>query len=259
MPSALVEKILADYRKNPSPCLELSSKLSDVDFAALTTAADTFAPVEELKVSYGLDTSWFSSRFLSLAIRLPKLSRLNASSSHGLSDAFLEAIAERLTNLNMLHLGSCWQVTDVGVQAIAQHLTNLKTLQFRSGDRVTDAGVQAIAQRLTSLNELRLNECNQVTDAGVQAIAQHLTNLKTLDLGSCDRVTDAGVQAIAQHLTNLTYCSTDVRGEPRSERLGRVVPCFQRRSFLASATHVRDRVVMGLMYPVEARTISGVN
>src|SRR4051812_24305261 len=114
MPSPYAERIIADHKHNPHPILTLPRDLSDANLADLTTAADAFSAVEQLYVDGSYDADWTLGRFLGLALRLPRLSRLNLSVSSKLSDLGLRAIAQRLSKLTTLNLSNT-QVTDAGV------------------------------------------------------------------------------------------------------------------------------------------------
>ncbi|VTR93317.1 small gtp-binding protein : Leucine-rich-repeat protein OS=Acaryochloris marina (strain MBIC 11017) GN=AM1_1973 PE=4 SV=1: LRR_4: LRR_6: LRR_6: LRR_6: LRR_6: LRR_8: Miro [Gemmata massiliana] len=202
MPSPEVERVRAKYRKTPGPLLELPLELTERDFGDLTRAADAFSGVEELRIrSY--DADWISAGLTAFARRLKKLSRLDLSASHDLSDAGVAALARNLTNLQALYLSSCTQITDTGVKALAQCLTNLRTLDLSNCNQITDTGVKALAHGLTNLHALNLYGCGQITDAGATALARGLTNLHALDLYGCGQITDAGATALAHGLTNL--------------------------------------------------------
>src|SRR5687768_13443939 len=118
MPSLVIERILAEYSRDPGFELDLQKyALSGEEWAELTAQAGEFQSVTVLRVS---QTIAAESQVVEFATCLPNLRKLEYKGM--ITDEGVRAIAERLPGLTHLDLSGCIGVTDVGAEAVARRL-----------------------------------------------------------------------------------------------------------------------------------------
>lgn len=110
-----------------------------------------------------------------------------------------------LSRLTYLNVSSCHRLSDVSLSVVAMHMPQLAVLAARCMVRVTDFGVEALAGHgcgegggglRGSLMDLSIGHASSVTDRGARAIAQ-LTALTRLEMQYCPSLTGEGLKALA--------------------------------------------------------------
>ncbi|KAK8543230.1 hypothetical protein V6N13_136241 [Hibiscus sabdariffa] len=89
-------------------------------------------------------------------------------------------------------------VTDFGLSAIARGCPSLKSLSLWNVDRVGNEGLSEIAKECHLLEKLDICRCPSVSNKGLIAIAQNCPNLTTLSIEYCPKIGNEGLQAIAK-------------------------------------------------------------
>ncbi|KAL4324191.1 hypothetical protein GQ457_11G017680 [Hibiscus cannabinus] len=89
-------------------------------------------------------------------------------------------------------------VTDFGLSAIARGCPSLKSLSLWNVDRVGNEGLSEIAKECHLLEKLDLCRCPSVSDKGLIAIARNCPNLTTLSIECCPKIGNEGLQAIGK-------------------------------------------------------------
>lgn len=113
----------------------------------------------------------------------PNLNELGLHKVAGLSDLYLETIADEAQNLTSLSInGSASSVTDRGLEALANGQLNLTTLFLTDFSEVTDRGIQALITQSPNLQQLELDYCPQLTDDTLRVIAQSCKELVSLSI-----------------------------------------------------------------------------
>ncbi|KAE8687899.1 EIN3-binding F-box protein 2 [Hibiscus syriacus] len=89
-------------------------------------------------------------------------------------------------------------VTNFGLSAIARGCPSLKALSLWNVPRVGDEGLSEIAKDCHLLEKLDLCQCHSVSNKGLISIAGNCPNLTSLSLESCPRISNEGLQAIGK-------------------------------------------------------------
>ncbi|RHY12676.1 hypothetical protein DYB25_011349 [Aphanomyces astaci] len=104
-----------------------------------------------------------------------RLTRLNLTHTHGVSDAGLMALGKHCPHLEVLTLNGCCDITDVGVTHLVQYVPVLN-------EHDADFELHPTTARCTQLRALDLTGCVLVSTIGVVAVATQCPHLTTLAL-----------------------------------------------------------------------------
>ncbi|TYI71357.1 hypothetical protein E1A91_D08G288800v1 [Gossypium mustelinum] len=89
-------------------------------------------------------------------------------------------------------------VTNFGLSAIARGCPSLKALSLWNVPRVGDEGLSEIAKECHLLEKLDLCQCPSFSNKGLIAIAENCPNLTSLSIESCPKIGNEGLQAIGK-------------------------------------------------------------
>ncbi|KAK8543510.1 hypothetical protein V6N13_076317 [Hibiscus sabdariffa] len=98
-------------------------------------------------------------------------------------------------------------VTNFGLSAIARGCPSLKVLSLWNVPRIGDEGLSEIAKECHLLEKLDLCQCPLVSSKGLIAIGENCPNLTALSIESCSKIGNEGLQAIGKLCPNLQYIS----------------------------------------------------
>ncbi|CAE8622114.1 unnamed protein product [Polarella glacialis] len=161
-----------------------------------------------------------------LAKHCPKLSKLNLTCCHQITDEGLRRLSDRNCQLTSLSITDCL-ISDVGLRSLATAGCKMSKLVLAGCRKVSGVGILelasaslskldvsdckgiddkfliGIAGRCPNLHRLGLIGCRKVSDSGLCSVADHCRNLKELDLGDCCKVTDVSLQKIGANCPRL--------------------------------------------------------
>ncbi|MBA0690234.1 hypothetical protein Goari_007923, partial [Gossypium aridum] len=89
-------------------------------------------------------------------------------------------------------------VTNFGLSAVARGCPSLKVLSLWNVPRVGDEGLCEIAKECHLLEKLDLCQCPHLSNKGLIAIAANCPNLTALSIQSCPKIGNEGLQAIGK-------------------------------------------------------------
>ncbi|KAE8691355.1 EIN3-binding F-box protein 2 [Hibiscus syriacus] len=98
-------------------------------------------------------------------------------------------------------------VTNFGLSAIARGCPSLKTLSLWNLPRVGDEGLSEIAKECHLLEKLDLCQCPSVSNKGLISIAENCPNLTSLSIESCPKIGNEGLLAIGNICSKLQSIS----------------------------------------------------
>ena len=136
--------------------------------------------------------------------RCTKLTELNLSACHKVTDSSLALVAQACTCIKRLDVGLCENVTGDSVSLFARSSLRRLNVEY---NRITDAAVCNIARSAQYLRHLNLSWCSDITDASLVALANGVNSLQRIDLSRCFQITDYAIQAIATRFPSLTMLS----------------------------------------------------
>ncbi|KAE8700190.1 EIN3-binding F-box protein 2 [Hibiscus syriacus] len=103
-----------------------------------------------------------------------------------------------LGKLSIRGSSSSCGVTNFGLSAIARGCPSLKVLCLWNVPHVGDDGLSEIAKECHSLEKLDLCQCPSVSNKGLIAIAENCPNLTALSIESCPKIGNEGLHAIGK-------------------------------------------------------------
>lgn len=138
---------------------------------------------------------------------LGKLSVRGTSSSCGLTDLGLRAIARCCPSLRVLSLWNVSSIGDEGLCEIAKGCRLLEKLDLCHCPGISDKALLAIAKNCPNLTTLTIESCSKIGNGSLQAVGSCCRNLKTISIKNCPLVGDQGIAGLLSSagpwLTNL--------------------------------------------------------
>ena len=209
-------------------------------------------------------TSWLTDEGVQALAACKSLTELYLSTSSGLRDHGLCAIAASCRQLRVLDVSNCTRITETSMHALAA--LPLRDLELASCVKVvTDAALCSWCQRgechITRLGlnrctafsapamieftaicprllRLSMAHCPSTTDAVLEALARHCPGLLEMDVSYCEDVSDAGVTTLVEGCCELERLYMDGCGDALTDdfaaALARLLPP---RLELVSARH----------------------
>ncbi|OMO57778.1 hypothetical protein COLO4_35110 [Corchorus olitorius] len=127
---------------------------------------------------------------------LGKLSIRGSSSSRGVTNFGLSAIARGCPSLKALSLWNVPRVGDDGLSEIAKECHLLEKLDLCQCPSVSNKGLIAIAENCPNLTSLSIESCSKIGNEGLQAIGKLCPNLQSISIKDCPLVGDHGVSSL---------------------------------------------------------------
>ncbi|GMH12453.1 hypothetical protein Nepgr_014294 [Nepenthes gracilis] len=139
---------------------------------------------------------------------LGKLMIRGSSSSCGVTDLGLRAIAQHCPSLRDLSLWNIPYIGDEGLIEIANGCHRLERLDLCQCPAITDKALLAIAKNCPDLTSLTIDSCPNVGNESLQAVGKFCRNLKFLSIKDCPLVGDQGIASL---LSSATYALTKLK------------------------------------------------
>ncbi|GMI83968.1 EIN3-binding F box protein 1 [Hibiscus trionum] len=127
---------------------------------------------------------------------LGKLSIRGSSSSRGVTNLGLSAIARGCPTLKALSLWNVPRVGDEGLSAIAKECHLLEKLDLCQCPSVSNKGLISIAENCPNLTSLSIESCPKISNEGLQAIGNLCPKLQSISIKDCPLVGDHGVSSL---------------------------------------------------------------
>ncbi|RHY30491.1 hypothetical protein DYB32_004276 [Aphanomyces invadans] len=119
-----------------------------------------------------------------------RLTHLNVTNTHGISDDGLVALGRHCPNLEVLTLHGCCDVSDSGIVHLVQYVPVVHPHD-------ADFELHPTTTRCTQLRSVDLTGCVLVTSIGIVAIASHCPHLTTLTLHGVHHVDSTAHEELA--------------------------------------------------------------
>jgi hypothetical protein len=210
------------------------------------------------------NTNYITGVGLIAIARNGALTTLCVDSSHGITDAAFQAVAEHCPQLENVTLACCNQLTDATLIALGQRCHNLREIDM-TYSKMTRVGLNAIAAGCPLLQVVRASKCGDV-GPGIETIARHCPRLRVLHAEHTSMPAEA-VLALAEccpllESVELSFCEKVdngaiialVRGCPALQSLGIAdtsVTEHGLRAIREHCAHLRYLEVEESMFPDE--------
>lgn len=135
----------------------------------------------------------------SAMLHCPRLTSLDVSSCHKLSDAGVRTAAIACPLLSSLNMSNCAYVTDDTLREISLACTHLQTLDASYCPNISLEGV-----RMPMLTELRLESCEGINSSSMAALS-HCTMLEVLAMDCCWLLTSVNLDL--PHLRSISLAN----------------------------------------------------
>ncbi|MBA0773928.1 hypothetical protein Gotri_009176 [Gossypium trilobum] len=127
---------------------------------------------------------------------LGKLSIRGSSSSRGVTNFGLSAVARGCPSLKVLSLWNVPRVGDEGLCEIAKECHLLEKLDLCQCPHLSNKGLIAIAANCPNLTALSIQSCPKIGNEGLQAIGKLCPKLQSISIKDCPLVGDHGVSSL---------------------------------------------------------------
>ncbi|KAJ1410063.1 Leucine-rich repeat, cysteine-containing subtype [Sesbania bispinosa] len=243
---------LSNQRKLPVDGLrELGSKMTNLRVlicsnigslhdSHLVVIAYCFPFLEELDISFPLDSQASDFGILRLSSMLENLRKIDLSGNHLITDKSLFSLCQNCRSMEEISFFTCFKITQVGIASAIRLRPNLTSISFniekkrihgpglapepinldlidsfRSLKRLTaiDLSNSFISDEFLSsvaegggllLKKLILQDCCNCTFAGISLVLSKCQNVQCLHLRKADFLTDQCIRKLSVFLLNLT-------------------------------------------------------
>ncbi|KAK9043797.1 hypothetical protein V6N11_072125 [Hibiscus sabdariffa] len=134
---------------------------------------------------------------------LGKLSIRGSSSSHGVTNFGLSAIARGCPSLRALSLWNVPHVGDEGLSEIAKECHSLEKLDLFQCPSVSNKSLISIAENCPNLTSLCIESCPKIGNEGLQAIGKVCLKLQSISIKDCPLVGDHGVSSLLSSTSSI--------------------------------------------------------
>ncbi|KAL2518022.1 EIN3-binding F-box protein 1 [Abeliophyllum distichum] len=134
---------------------------------------------------------------------LGKLSIRGSSSTRGLTNLGLKAIARGCPSLRELSIWSLSSIGDEGLLEIANGCHQLEKLDLCHCSAVTDKGLLAIAKNCPNLISVTIESCSNIGNESLQTLGRSCPNLKSITIKNCPLVGDQGIAGLFSSAGNV--------------------------------------------------------
>ncbi|CAA2986300.1 EIN3-binding F-box protein 1-like [Olea europaea var. sylvestris] len=134
---------------------------------------------------------------------LGKLSIRGSSSTHGLTNFGLKAIARGCPSLRELSIWNLSSIGDEGLLEIANGCHLLEKLDLCHCSAVTDKGLLAIAKNCPNLVSVTIESCSNIGNESLKTLGCSCPNLKSITVKNCPLVGDQGIAGLFSSAGNV--------------------------------------------------------
>ncbi|CAA2973046.1 EIN3-binding F-box 1-like [Olea europaea subsp. europaea] len=134
---------------------------------------------------------------------LGKLSIRESSSTRGLTDFGLKAIARGCPSLRELSIWHSSSIGDEGLLEIANGCHLLEKLDLCHCSAVTDKCLLAIAKNCPNLASVTIESCSNIGNESLQTLGRSCHNLKSVTVKHCPLVGDQGIAGLFSSAGNV--------------------------------------------------------
>ncbi|KAK3436674.1 hypothetical protein EUGRSUZ_C01334 [Eucalyptus grandis] len=134
---------------------------------------------------------------------LGKLSIRGTSSTRGVTNIGISAIARGCPSLRALSLWNLSSIGDDGLVEIAKECRLLKKLDLSQCPFVSNKGLIAIAENCRDLISLNIESCPKIGNEGLEAIGRCCPRLQSISIKDCPLVGDHGVASLVSSASSV--------------------------------------------------------
>lgn len=206
----------------------------------LVVIAYCFPFLQELDISFPLNSQASDFGMLRLSSMLENLHKINLSGNHLVTDKSLISLCQNCRSMEEISFFTCFKITQLGIATAISHRPSLTSISFNiEKKRIHRPGLTLIPinldlidsikslKRLTSidlsnsfisdellfsvaegggllLKKLVLQDCCNFTFAGISSLLSNCQSVQCLDLQKVDFLTDQCISKLSMFLHNLT-------------------------------------------------------
>lgn len=218
------------------------SNIGSLQDGHLVVIAYCFPFLEELDISFPLDSQASDFGILRLASLLENLRKINLSGNHLITDKSLFSLCQNCTSMEQISFFTCFKITQVGIASAIRLRPSLSSISFNiEKKRIHGPGLTPLPinldlidsfkslKRLTAvdlsnsfisdeflvsiaegsgggnlLNKLILQDCCNCTFEGINCLLSKCQSVQYLDLSKADFLTDQCISKLSVFLHSLT-------------------------------------------------------
>ncbi|KAL1340377.1 hypothetical protein HN51_026773 [Arachis hypogaea] len=217
----------------------ICSNIGSLDDSDLEVMASCFPLLQEVDISFPLDSRVSDFGISKLSLMLENLQKINLSGNHLLTDQSLLALCRNCVSLEEVLFLSCFRITQLGIVSAIRFRGNLASIAFNiekrrihgpglapmpisqdligalkclerliaidlSSSFISDELLSSVAEGCHILKKLILQGCCNFTFAGISCVLSKCQYVECLDLGKVDFLTDQCIAKLSMFLLNVT-------------------------------------------------------
>ncbi|MED6208215.1 hypothetical protein PIB30_042949 [Stylosanthes scabra] len=217
----------------------ICSNIGSLDDSDLEVMATCFPLLQELDISFPLDSQASDFGISKLSLMLENLQKINLSGNHLITDQSLFALCRNCLSLKEVLFLSCFGITQLGIASAIQIQSNLASIAFNiekrrihghglapmpinqdlidalkslerliaidlSNSFISDELLSSISEGCHILKKLVLQGCCNFTFAGISCLLSKCQYVECLDLGKADFLTDQCITKLSMFLLNVS-------------------------------------------------------